>query len=155
MNKRIAYLELDVHKNSITMALFIEQRQEEEFTKKIANNASSLLKLIKKLSEEYHLKICYEASRCGYSIYRKLIKHGFDCIVVAPSLIPTDHKKVKKYQELAKTHLKKDKRINIRISRKDLEDIQRKAITQGLPYQTLIASIIHKYNSGLLIEKKD
>lgn len=63
--------------------------------------------------------------------------------------------KMKKYQELAKTHLKKEKRINIRISEKDLEDIQRNAITQGLPYQTLIASIIHKYNSGLLTEKND
>ena len=42
-----------------------------------------------------------------------------------------------------------------KISEKDLEDIQRKAITQGLPYQTLIASIIHKYNSGLLTEKND
>jgi len=63
--------------------------------------------------------------------------------------------KIKKYQELAKIHLKKEKRINIRISEKDLEDIQRKAITQGLPYQTLIASIIHKYNSGLLTEKNN
>jgi len=63
--------------------------------------------------------------------------------------------KKKKYQELAKVHLKKEKRINIRISEKDLEDIQRKAIMQGLPYQTLIASIIHKYNSGLLTEKND
>jgi len=77
------------------MALFIEQRKEEEFTKKVANNLSSLLKLIKKLKEEYHLRVCYEASGCGYSIYRKLIKHGIDCIVVAPSLIPTDNKKVK------------------------------------------------------------
>ncbi len=95
MNKRFAYLGLDVHKNSITMALFVEQRQDEEFIKKVDNNTNSLLKLIKKLSEQYHLRICYEASGCGYTIYRKLIKHGFDCIVVAPSLIPTDHKKVK------------------------------------------------------------
>ena len=63
--------------------------------------------------------------------------------------------KKKKYQELAKVHLRKEKRINIRISEKDLEDIQKKAIMQGLPYQTLIASIIHKYNSGLLTEKND
>ena len=63
--------------------------------------------------------------------------------------------KKKKYQELAKIHLKKEKRINIRISEKDLEDIQKKAIIQGLPYQTLIASIIHKYNSGLLTEKNE
>ncbi len=62
--------------------------------------------------------------------------------------------KMNKYQELAKIHLKKEKRINIRISEKDLEDIQKQAVIQGLPYQTLIASIIHKYNSGLLVEKK-
>jgi transposase len=77
------------------MALFIEQRQEEEFTKKVANNTGSLLKLIKKLSKEFHLRVCYEASGCGFVIYRKLVKHNIDCIVVAPSLIPTDHKKVK------------------------------------------------------------
>jgi transposase len=95
MNKKIAYLGLDVHKNSITMAFFVEQRQDEEFTKKITNDPNSLLKLIKKLSEDYFLRVCYEASGCGFTIYRKLIKHGIDCIVVAPSLIPTDHKKVK------------------------------------------------------------
>jgi transposase len=95
MNKKIAYLGMDVHKNSITMALFVEQRQEEEFIKKVVNKTDRLLKIIKKLSEQYHLRICYEASGCGYSIYRKLIKHGIYCIVVAPSLIPKDHKKVK------------------------------------------------------------
>ena len=63
--------------------------------------------------------------------------------------------RISKYQSIAKIHLKKEKRINIRISEKDLEDIQRNAITQGLPYQTWISSIIHKYNTGLLIEKND
>ncbi len=63
-------------------------------------------------------------------------------------------KKKTNYQEFAKHCLKKDKRINIRISEKDLEDIQKRAVSEGLPYQTLIASIIHKYNSGLLIERK-
>jgi len=60
----------------------------------------------------------------------------------------------KKYQQMAKLTLKKDKRINIRISEKDLEDIQRKAVVEGLPYQTLISSIIHKYNNGLLRESR-
>ena len=95
MNKPIAYLGLDVHKNSITMAFFIGQKKEEEFIKKILNNPKTLVKIIEKLSKEYHLRVCYEASGCGYSIYRTLIKRGIDCIVVAPSLIPTDHKKVK------------------------------------------------------------
>jgi transposase len=93
--KKIAYLGLDVHKNSITMALFVEQRKEEEFTKKIPNNRKTLLTHVKKMSENFHLRVCYEASGCGYTIYRHLTRHGIDCIVVAPSLIPSDNKKVK------------------------------------------------------------
>lgn len=47
---------------------------------------------------------------------------------------------------------KKDKRINIRISSRDLMAIQRRAMEEGMPYQTLIASIIHKYASGSLYD---
>lgn len=43
---------------------------------------------------------------------------------------------------------KKDKRINIRISSRDLEAIQRRALEEGIPYQTLVSSILHKYVSG-------
>jgi len=95
MNKKIACVGLDVHKNSITIALFVEQRKEEEWIKKIAHNKKTLLSLLKKLSEEYYLKVCYEASGCGFTIYRELYNHGIDCIVVAPSLIPTDSRKIK------------------------------------------------------------
>ncbi len=63
--------------------------------------------------------------------------------------------RMKEYRRLAKIHLRKEKRINIRISEKDLMDIQKNAINQGLPYQTLISSIIHKYNAGILVESKD
>lgn len=48
----------------------------------------------------------------------------------------------------AKASAKKDKRINIRIAQRDLDAIQRKAMREGMPYQTLIASILHKYASG-------
>ncbi|MFW5450792.1 MAG: CopG family antitoxin [Methylophagaceae bacterium] len=47
---------------------------------------------------------------------------------------------------------KKDKRINIRLSSRDLFAIQRRAIKEGLPYQTLVSSILHKYASGSLQE---
>ncbi len=60
---------------------------------------------------------------------------------------------IKRYQSYAKAQLKKDKRINIRLSARDLEDIQRQAVIEGIPYQTLISSIIHKYNTGRLVEK--
>jgi len=48
--------------------------------------------------------------------------------------------------------LTKDQRINIRITKNDLDGIKLKAMEEGLPYQTLIASVIHKYVSGKLCE---
>jgi predicted DNA binding CopG/RHH family protein len=48
----------------------------------------------------------------------------------------------------------KDKRVNIRLSSTDLLDIQAKALAEGMPYQTLIASVLHKYVAGKLAEKK-
>ena len=47
---------------------------------------------------------------------------------------------------------RKDRRLNIRLSSKDLEAIQKRALAEGLPYQTLIASLLHKYASGRLKE---
>lgn len=53
-------------------------------------------------------------------------------------------------QEAASSTFKKDKRINIRISSRDLEALQRRAIQEGIPYQTLVSSVLHKFASGSL-----
>ena len=58
-----------------------------------------------------------------------------------------------RFQAYAKATFKKDKRVNIRISRKDLEAIQIRALEEGIPYQTLMASILHKYVSDRRVEK--
>ena len=63
-------------------------------------------------------------------------------------------KEIKKLKEFARNTLQKDKRINIRMSSKDLNQVQVIAAQEGVPYQTLISSIIHKYVSGYLTEKK-
>ncbi|MCP5051356.1 MAG: antitoxin [bacterium] len=55
--------------------------------------------------------------------------------------------------QTARNTLKKDKRINLRLSQKDYHQIQLRAIEEGIPYQTLIASIVHKYLNGLLLPK--
>ena len=55
-------------------------------------------------------------------------------------------------EESAAQTFKKDKRINIRISGRDLTAIQKRALEEGMPYQTLVASIIHKYASGSLYD---
>jgi len=47
----------------------------------------------------------------------------------------------------------KDKRVNIRLSSADLQDLQARALAEGMPYQTLIASILHKYVAGKLAEQ--
>lgn len=60
---------------------------------------------------------------------------------------------VKRFRESAKATFRKDKRVNIRISQKDLVKIQKKALEEGLPYQTLISSVLHKFVSGRLSEK--
>ena len=57
--------------------------------------------------------------------------------------------KRKKYlQSIAEETFKKDKRINIRISNRDLVLLQRRALEEGIPYQTLVSSVLHKYVSG-------
>jgi len=62
-------------------------------------------------------------------------------------------KEIEKHQQYARATLSKDKRINIRISSKDLEEIQAIAVEDGIPYQTLISSILHRYVKGRLVEK--
>jgi predicted DNA binding CopG/RHH family protein len=57
-----------------------------------------------------------------------------------------------RYSRYAKATFRKDRRLNIRLSSKDLEAIQKRALAEGLPYQTLIASLLHKYASGRLKE---
>ena len=60
---------------------------------------------------------------------------------------------IKKHRVYARQTLKKDKRVNIRISSMVLEEIQTRAIEDGMPYQTLISSILHRFVTGRLIEK--
>lgn len=59
----------------------------------------------------------------------------------------------KKYSQIAKNTILKNKRINIRISERDLTKLKSKSVEEGIPYQTLISSILHKYISGKLIEQ--
>jgi predicted DNA binding CopG/RHH family protein len=63
---------------------------------------------------------------------------------------PIKKKNQKVFVKAAKESIAKNKRINIRLTTKDYHSIQVKAVEEGIPYQTLISSIIHKYNKGEL-----
>jgi len=56
-------------------------------------------------------------------------------------------------REAARATAAKDRRVNIRLTSGDLADIQARALEEGIPYQTLIASVLHKYVSGRLVER--
>jgi predicted DNA binding CopG/RHH family protein len=60
----------------------------------------------------------------------------------------------KKLHKAAKNTMAKDHRMNIRIAKRDIESLKVKALEEGMPYQTLVSSILHKYISGKLIEKR-
>jgi len=60
---------------------------------------------------------------------------------------------LERYREYARETLKKDRRVNIRISSKDLVAVQKRAVMEGIPYQMLISSILHKYISSGLKEE--
>jgi transposase len=86
-----AYIGLDVHKETIAVAVAEPGRGEPIYRGEIANTPKKVAQLIGKLSEAYDsglLLFCYEAGPCGYGLYRQLIASGHDCQVVAPSQIP-------------------------------------------------------------------
>lgn len=60
---------------------------------------------------------------------------------------------IKNHQAAAEATFKKDARINIRLSSRDLRSLQARALKEGIPYQTLVASVLHKFVDGQLIEK--
>ncbi len=62
-------------------------------------------------------------------------------------------RQIKQHMEAAKATFKKDARINIRLSSRDLRSLQAKALMEGMPYQTLVSSILHKFIDGQLVDK--
>jgi transposase len=88
--KKILYVGLDVHKESIVVATAPEGDTAAELYGKIGGTLEALDKLIKKLEKpDLELRFAYEAGPCGYVIYRHLKKRELHCQVIAPSLIPT------------------------------------------------------------------
>ena len=90
MNKIVKYVGLDVHKDSITIAIADEGRNGNvRVYGKIANTPDQIDKVMRKLiSQNAQLRCVYEAGPCGYPLYRHLKSNGIDCVVVAPALIP-------------------------------------------------------------------
>ncbi len=90
MQGNILYIGLDVHKESVSVAVAEDGRNGDvRFIGPIPNTPTDIAKLAKRLQKDGHrLEFCYEAGCCGYVIYRQLTDLGHGCTVVAPLLNP-------------------------------------------------------------------
>ena len=83
------YIGMDVHKESIDVALAPAGREEVRSYGQIGGDLDSVDKLLKRLRASHgEVRVVYEAGPCGYALYRHLKQKGIDCAVVAPSMIP-------------------------------------------------------------------
>jgi transposase len=86
--KKIAYLGIDYHLNFLMVAMMIEGNKEPDEMMRLKNDDKVIRKYMSKLSEQFEIKACYEASTNGYCFQRKMASWGHHCDVIAPSLIP-------------------------------------------------------------------
>ena len=86
--KKLAYVGVDYHVKTITISVYLPDEQKFLETTRLNNTDKGITKHMKKLSKQFDLKICYEASGSGYVFQRKMKALGFHCDVIAPSMAP-------------------------------------------------------------------
>ncbi len=87
MQKKVRFLGLDVHAETIAVAV-AEADGEVRSLGVIPNRGESIRKLVKRLGPAEHLRACYEAGPTGYVLYWQLTELGVECVVIAPTLVP-------------------------------------------------------------------
>lgn len=87
MKKPMQYVGLDVHKETISVAVCDAEGAARSLGT-LPNDPDAVARLMRRLREKATLRVCYEAGPCGFVLYRQLCDLGIDCVVIAPSLIP-------------------------------------------------------------------
>ena len=88
----------------------------------------------------------------GLDRYEKQVLSAYESGKLKPAA--TSESALRRYQEYARATLTKNRRVNIRVSTQDISDIQARAVEEGMPYQTLMASVLHKFATGRLVERR-
>ena len=89
MKKNLRFVGLDVHQDTIAVAVADSGQQPARLLETIAADEFTLLKVLERLGPKARLRVCYEAGPTGYLLARRLKEQGICCVVVAPSLVPT------------------------------------------------------------------
>ena len=98
------YIGVDAHKETNSIALAFAGRDKPEFYGKCSADLDRFLAALRKIQKQHDLKkdeieLCYEAGPTGFVLARRLIKLGYDCLVIAPSKIPTRSTERKMYRQ--------------------------------------------------------
>lgn len=112
MSSTTFYVGLDVHKDSVTSAVFRNRDPEPLQVDRLPNDHKKLRRYFERLGADGEIRVCYEASGAGYVLQRALVDWGFACELAAPSLIPTRPGE----------HRKTDRRDAIKIARDFRDD---------------------------------
>ena len=88
----------------------------------------------------------------GLDRYESEVLSAYESGKLKPTV--TSAAALRRYREYARATLTKNRRVNIRVSTQDISDIQARAVEEGMPYQTLMASVLHKFATGRLVEKR-
>ncbi len=89
MRRNLRFVGLDVHQDSISVAVAENGREPARLLETIPADEWLLLKVLDRLGPQSRLRVCYEAGPTGYGVARRLNEEGICCVVVAPSLVPT------------------------------------------------------------------
>ncbi len=82
------WIGMDVHKDSVMVAVFADGAREPEVVQPLPNDSRKLRRFFERWSRRGEIRSCYEASGAGYVLHRQVREWGHHCEVVAPSLIP-------------------------------------------------------------------
>lgn len=84
----IIWIGMDVHKDTVMVAVFEDRRSEPEVVQQLPNEPRKLRRCFERWAKRGEVRSCYEASGAGYVLHRDITEWGYDCEVIAPSLIP-------------------------------------------------------------------
>ena len=108
MSKNKLYVGMDVHKDSVMIAVLAEGASEPTVVRRLPNDARKLRRFLDRVGRDGEIRSCYEASGAGYVLERAIRSWGYRCEIVAPSLIPQrpgDRRKHDKKDAVQLAHL--------------------------------------------------
>lgn len=144
MAKRIQFVGVDLHQDTVTVAVLPEGAQECRRVETLANDAARLRRFLRGVERAGPVHACYEASSCGYVLHRSMRRWGIPCEVVAPSLIPTrpgDHVKTDRRDAERLAHLyRAGELVPIRIPTEEEERVRSLVRARGTLTREILAS---------------